>query len=164
MNTDYLKKLRRKDARVVDAAEEVIKLTARDAMLKPVFLNSEDDGMKVIHKLKSEEIGACIVVTKEKEFVGEISDEDLIRLFLVQIENEPLTEILGVGYNRELKHLKAKDLINEHKSTVYQDTPINEVVKLVYKEGFKYIPVLDKKKRVMGVVTPSSLLGLLKNK
>jgi osmoprotectant transport system ATP-binding protein len=163
MKKDYLKRLRREDARIIDAVEDVIKLTAKDAMIKPVFLNPEDAGMRIIRKLKSEKIEACIVVTKDKKFVGEISDEDLIRLFLVQIENEPLTEVLGIGYNRELKYLKAKDLINKHKSTVNLDTPINDVVKLVYKEGSEYIPVLDKNKRVRGVVTPSSLLALLKD-
>ncbi len=164
METDYLKRLRMEDARVIDAVEDLTRLTAKDAMIKPVFLDPEDGGEKIIKKLKSERIEVCIVVTKEKKFVGEISDKDLIRLFLIQVENEPLTEVLGVGYNRELKHLKAKDLINEHESTVDLDTPINEVVKLVYKEGFEYIPVLDKKGRVKGVVTPSSLLALLEDR
>lgn len=163
MRRDYLRRLRREDARIIDAVEDVVKLKAKDAMIKPVFLSPEDSGMKIIKKLKSEKIQACIVVTKEGGFVGEISEEDLIRLFLVQVENEPLTKVLGVGYNRELKYLKAKDLINRHKSTVGLDAPINEVVKLVYEEGFEYIPVLDKKKKVRGVVTPSSLLALLED-
>ena len=73
--------------------------------------------------------------------MGEISDEDLIRLFLYQVKYEPITEILNIGYKREFLYKKAEGLVNKHKSTVDLDTPINKVIELVYKEGFQYIPV-----------------------
>ena len=57
----------------------------------------------------------------------------------------------------------AKKLINKHKSTVKLNDPINKVIKLIYKEGFNYIPVLNDDKKVVGVVTPSSLINLLRN-
>ena len=103
----------------------------------------------------------CIVVTKDKKFIGEISDEDIIKLFLNQAKYEPLAKILNVGYKREFLYKTAKQLINRHKSTVSLDTPINKVIELLYKENFHYIPVLDKNKKVVGVVTPSSMIDLL---
>ncbi len=54
-------------------------------------------------------------------------------------------------------------MINKPKSTVELDTPINEVIKLVWKEGFHYIPVLYENQKVKGIVTPSSLINLLKD-
>ncbi len=78
-----------------------------------------------------------------------------------QINNEPLTKNLNIGYRRNFLFKSAKELINKHKSTVNKDTLINKVIKLIYKEGFHYIPVLDKNKKVVGVVTPSSILNLL---
>ncbi len=130
-------------------------------MIKPVFVYQDDDANKIIKKLKRENTNVCIVVTKDKRFVGEISDEDLIKLFLHQVKYEPLTKILNAGYRRGFLYKKAKELINKHKSTVNIDTPINKVIELVYKEGFHYITVLDKNKKVIGVVTPSSLIDLL---
>jgi CBS domain-containing protein len=53
-------------------------------------------------------------------------------------------------------------MINKHKSTVKINTPINKVIELIYKDGFNYIPVLDDKRRVIGVITPSSVIELLK--
>ena len=53
--------------------------------------------------------------------------------------------------------------MNVHKSTVHPDTPINRVIELVYRKGFCYIRVVDEKKKVVGVVTPSSLIKLLKD-
>ena len=96
---------------------------------------------------------------KEK-FLGEISDEDLLRVFLQQTVEEPLTKSLDIGYMKGFACKRANDLVNKHKSTAELNMPIAEVIKLVYKEGFNYIPVLDDGK-VRGVVTPSSLLDLL---
>ena len=159
----FIKKLREGDAITISETENIRKLTAKDAMIKPVFLYPDDDADRIIKKLKREDTNVCIVITKDKRFVGEISDEDIIKLFLNQIKYEPLTKVLNTGYKREFLYNKAKELINKHKSTVNLDTPINEVIGLVYKEGFHYIPVLDKNKKVIGVVTPSSIIDLLED-
>ena len=155
-----LKKFRANTSLMVSSSE-AINLIAKDAMIKPVFLYPTDDSKKIIKKLKKESTNVCIVVSKDKKFLGEISNEDLIKFFINQINNEPLTEKLNVGYRREFLFKSAKELLNKHKSTVNKDTPINKVIKLIYDEGFHYVPFLDKTKRVVGVVTPSSVLNLL---
>jgi len=156
-----------------EQSEELLELTeresikttkiARDAMIKPVWLYPDDDVGRIMKKLKREDTNVCIVVTKDREFVGEIGVEDLIKLFLHQVKYEPLVKILNIGYRREFLYEPAKKLINKHKSTVKLKDPINKVIKLIYKEGFNYIPVLDENKKVVGVVTPSSLIDLLQN-
>lgn len=158
-----MKKLRKEHSILISETEEIKKLTAKDAMIKPVFLYQDDDVNTIIKKLKKEDTNVCIVVTKNKEFVGEISDEDIIKLFLYQVKYEPLTNILNIGYRREFLYKKAKELVNKHRSTVKLDTPINKLINLICKEGFNYIPVLNKNKKVIGVVTPSSLIDLLQN-
>lgn len=156
-----IKKLREKEATMISDTEFIRYLAAKDAMIKPVFLYEDDDSRKIIKKLKKEKTNVCIVVTKDKKFIGEISDEDLIRLFLRQVKFEPLTKMMNTGYRREFIYKKAKEMINKHKSAVNIDTPINKVIELICRESFNYIPVLDKNKKVIGVVTPSSLLDLL---
>ena len=158
-----LRKFREEQSDTLFETENRSKLTAKDAMIKPVFVYTDDDAAKIIKKLKKEDTNVCVVVSKDKRFVGEISAEDLIKLFLHQVKYEPLTKILNVGYRREFLYKKAKELINKHKSAVNIDTQINKVIELVYKEGFHYIPVLDKNKKVIGVVTPSSILDLLEH-
>lgn len=136
---------------------------AKDAMVKPVFLYPEDNAEQIIKKLKREDTNVCIVVTKDRKFIGEIGVEDLMKLFLHQVKYEPLVQILNIGYRREFLYVPAKKLINKHKSTVWLQDPINKVIELIYKEGFNYIPVLDENKKVLGVVTPSSLISFLQN-
>lgn len=162
-STNPFIKIRKEEAAFISETENIRKLTAKNAMIKPVFIHQDDNADRIIKKLKKEDTNVCIVVTKDKRFVGEISDEDLIKLFLHQVRYEPLTKILNVGYKREFLYKKAKKLINKHKCTVNIDTPINKVIGLIYKEGFQYVPVLDKNKKVMGVVTPSSIIDLLEN-
>ena len=159
---DFLKDARRDSAEYLEFEEEVKKLTAKDAMIRPMLLYDTDDCKTIIKKLKREDTNVCIVVNKDKKFIGEISDNDLIKLFLQQVKFEPLVQILNIGYRREFLYKSAKDMINKHKSTVKINTPINKVIELIYKDGFNYIPVLDDKKIVIGVITPSSVIELLK--
>jgi CBS domain-containing protein len=160
---NFIKKLKKEQDIIASGTEEIKMLTAKDAMIKPAFVHKNDDADKIIKKLKREDTNVCIVVTKDKRFVGEISNEDLIKLFLHQVRCEPLAQELNIGYRREFLYKKAKEFINKHKSTVNLDTSINRVIELVYKEGFHYIPVLDKNKKVIGVITPSSILNLLEH-
>jgi predicted transcriptional regulator len=51
--------------------------------------------------------------------------------------------------------------VHKHTASVKFDAPIKKVVMLVEKEGFSYLPVLDYDDRVVGVVTPSSMINLL---
>lgn len=140
-----------------------IKKTVKEAMIKPIFLYPEDKSDKIIRKLEQEETHTCIVVDKDKKFIGEISVEDLIKYFFTQTKNEPLTKLLNMGYKTKIQHKTAKELVNKHKSTLKETDPINKAVKMIRKEGFNYIPVLNKEKKVLGVITPSSLINFLKN-
>lgn len=157
---DKFKNLREGAAHFFDQ-DGRFKLVAKDAMIKPVFLLPDDETATILKKLRREDTNACVVVNKDKQFVGEISDEDIIRLFLQQVESEPLVQELNHGYRREFLYKNAKDLVNKHKTTVELDTPINEVIKAIYTEKFSYIPVLNTKKQVVGVITPSSIIDLL---
>lgn len=138
-------------------------LFAKDAMIKPVLLYPDDEAEKILKKLKKEHINACIVVTKEKKFIGEICNNDIIKFFLQQVRYEPLVKLLNHGYRRKFLYKNAMDMANSHKFLVRKNTPINEVIKLCWKKGSEYIPVLDDKDKVVGVVTPSSLINLLKD-
>ena len=162
-STRELRKNGAKDLLGFVGGEAVDVKVAKDAMVKPVFLYPDDDVKKIMKKLKREDTNVCIVVNKDKEFVGEIGVEDLIKLFLHQVKYEPLVQILNIGYKRKFLYMSAKELINKHRSSVREYESINKVIKLIYKEGFNYIPVLNKDKKVVGVVTPSSLIDFLEN-
>ena len=156
-------RLRGEQAELLADEYAIKKLCAKDAMIKPVLLRCDDSSATVLKKLRNEHVNACIVVTKDRKFFGAIGDNDVIALFLQQVKYEPLVKTLNIGYKREFLYKSAKDLVNKNKSAVRKDTPINKVIGLMWKEGFQYIPVLDENDKVIGVVTPSSLINLLKD-
>ena len=155
--------LRKKQTEIFSNKIKVKKLFAEDAMIKPVFLHPDDDVQTILKKLRKESINNCIVISRDKKFLGEISDEDINKLFLEQVKHEPLTQNLDHGYRREFNYKSAKELMNNHKSTATLDTPINTIIELICKEGFHYIPIIDDNEQVIGVVTPSSIINLLKD-
>lgn len=127
-------------------------------------MNKDDETEIILKKSRKESIDECIVVDDKGRFFGEVDDEDIIKLFLHQAKFEPLIQILNGSYRREFLYLKTKDLVNKHKNTVKLDTPINKVIKIMYKERFNYFPVIDKDKRVLGVITPSRVINFLRDK
>ncbi|MBU0666039.1 MAG: CBS domain-containing protein [Nanoarchaeota archaeon] len=155
--------LREKQIAIFSDEIKVKRLFAKDAMMKPVFLYPDDNVKIILKKLKKESINECIVISRDKKFLGEISDEDINKLFLEQVKQEPLVKTLNTGYRREFNYKSARELMNEHKSTATLDTPINELIELICQEGFHHIPIIDDNERVIGVVTPSSIINLLKD-
>ncbi|MCK5630437.1 MAG: CBS domain-containing protein [Nanoarchaeota archaeon] len=155
--------LRKQQSELLSQKGEIQKLCAKDAMIKPVLLYPDSSTDLILKKLKKENINVCIVVSKEKKFIGEISENDIIRLFLQQVKYEPLVDILNRGYRRTFFYKTAKEMVNKHKFFARTDTPINNIIKLIWKESFKYIPILDKNNKVVGVITPSSIINLLKD-
>lgn len=131
-------------------------------MIKPILIYEDDDSEKILKKLKREDINACIVVDKDKRLIGEISDNDIIKLFLHQVKYEPLVQLLNREYRRNFLYKKAKDIVSKKKVFVRKETPINEVIEVVFKNEFQYVPVLNDNDEVVGVITLSSLINLLK--
>lgn len=159
-----LKKIREDEAELLDDVEEIPKFFAKDVMIKPVFLRKDDKTEVILDKLRKENINECIVIDEKGKFYGEINTEDIIKLFLSQVESEPLVKILNVGYRREFLYLKAKEIVNKQKNVAKTNTPINKVIELLYEENSSYLPVVDENKKVVGVVTPSSMINFLRDK
>ncbi len=156
-----LKTLRKKQAELLNQEFDIPKLFAKDAMILPTCFYEDDSIDKIISKLKEEDCDVCVVINKDKRFVGEIDDEDLVKIMAHTALKEPITQILDRGYRREINWKKAKDLAKHHKNVVSKDTPINDVLKIVYKKSYDNIIVVDKKNKIVGIITPSSLLSLL---
>jgi len=137
------------------------KLYAKDAMIRPLFFYESDPVGKVLDKLKREDQNVCIVVDRGKRFRGEIEDLDILRIMAHTALNEPITRLLDRAYNKGLAGLKAGDLARYHRNTVTEDTPINMVLKRIYRNSDNSIVVLRKDRTVAGIITQSSLLRLL---
>lgn len=88
--------LRERQTMFIESKFEHKKVTAEDVMIKPIFLYLEDNIETILEKLKSEEINYCMVVNEEKHFIGEISDEMLLKIIAHTSVNEPLVKLLDI--------------------------------------------------------------------
>jgi osmoprotectant transport system ATP-binding protein len=154
-------RLREEEAEYIEETMPHKKIKVKDAMIKPIILHQDDEIETIIKKLKNEKHNYCIVVDDNENFLGEISIEKLIKLIAHNSINEPLVKILDIGFKRKINYTTAKDHIKKHKNFVYEDNSILDVLKLIDKRNSKYIPVLNNEKKVVGLITPSSLLNLL---
>lgn len=160
---NQLKKRSLEDIKTISSMNVIDKLKAKDAIIAPVFLKEEDGALNILQKLKKEDIQTCIVVNENINFIWEISVEDIIKLFIENIKKEPLTKYLNRWYKKNIIHKTAWELCNRHNNSLKEDSNINQVIKLIYKKWFNYIPIVDEQKKVIWVVTPSSLINLLKD-
>lgn len=153
--------MREEQAEYIESKLHHKQIKAKDAMIKPIILYEDDEIEKIIKKLKSEDTNYVIVLDKNDNFIGEISIEKLIKIIAHSSLNEPLVKILDVGYHRAINYTTAKDHIIKHNNIVNENDSILKVLELIDKEGFNYIPVSNNENKIIGLITPSSLLDLL---
>lgn len=140
------------------------KTTAEDVMISPIFLYLEDTIETILTKLQSEEINYCVVVDENNHFIGEISDDMLLKIIAHASLNEPLVKILDIGYKRSINNTRAKDYVKKHKYIISQDAPLYEIMKLIDNKWLQFIPVVDQAKKVVWLITPSSILRFVLGK
>lgn len=162
-SNNILKTLRKKETELLEENPDLKKLYAKDAMIKPLSIQEDTETKEILKKLKKEDKNGCVVLSKEKKYLGEITTKEIIQLFKEQVENEPLVEDLNIGYNRTFMYKTAKQILKKEKRFVSKETPINEVIKIITAAKSEYLPVLNEAKKVVGAITPSSLIKLLMN-
>ncbi|AHB41003.1 hypothetical protein P148_SR1C00001G0196 [candidate division SR1 bacterium RAAC1_SR1_1] len=158
---DPFKPLRAKESYFMKKFADYPQITAKDIMIKPIFLYEDDDIETILGKLKAEDINYCIVVDKENKFLGEIKDEDIIKIIAHSSVNEPLVEILDIGYKRSINYTSTKDYLKKYDNIVQEDTRLFDIMKIIDKKGYHYIPVINIEKKVVGLITPSSILRFI---
>lgn len=163
LSKNSLKDLREREAIYFSKECDVEKITAKDVMKKPVILHSNDGNDKVLNKLKKENTSVCVIVDENEKYEGMINEKDIMKLFFLQVKSDPFVKLLNRGYRKSFIHKIASKMINKNSSKVTLDTPINEIIKLMNKKDYENIPVLDNNDKVLGIITPSSIINLLRN-
>jgi CBS domain-containing protein len=138
---------------------------AHQIMTKPVIsVTPETTILEAANILLQRHISGLPVITKAGKLVGIVSESDFIRRGEIgtQKKRSPwLRFILGSGreaddFVRE-NGRKVSEVMTERLITVNEETPLEEIVRLMEKNGIKRLPVVEADK-VVGIVSRTNLL------
>jgi CBS-domain-containing membrane protein len=127
-------------------------LLAKDIMHPRVSLSVKDKGDVVVNKLLVN-YPALPVVNDEREVVGIVSE----------------TEVLGaIKEHRTIHEFSAESIMGcghaEHSGvcgeplTIFMNTPIEEVVLTFYDKRVSILPVVDDKKKLIGIIARKNII------
>jgi len=123
---------------------------------------------EVIQIIDSNDIQRVCVVDRGGNFLGLISDRDLLAAFSDRhpgiwdyfVSKIPFTEA-GRRHKHLQWHLELKsagEVMNTNIVTVREDTPIDEAIRLMLERAIKRLPVVDSEGKYKGMVSRDSLL------
>lgn len=137
---------------------------AKEAMQKAIKVHPEDtiDKLKGLFK-KYKETNAFVVVDKNQKFVGEVYELDVLAPFVPEemLDEEDVIGALGFGYRKKFLAKKVKGIMKRHNFTTTPEEDLRNVAYLMYKEEIRVVPVLDKTKKVLGVIHVGDIIRSL---
>jgi len=114
---------------------------------KPFTVTFSDNTKKVIDLMVRNEIGSAIVVNNENIPVNILTKSDIIRLILHNYTDLSILEAIKV------LEKDSTDLI-----TIRESTPISECIKLFVSKNIKHLPVVDRDKKLIGIISATDIL------
>jgi CBS domain-containing protein len=154
------------------AQQEIAVETPRivaDIMRRDVLAVQPDTPVEeVIRLIDRTDVQRICVVDKEGNFLGLISDRDLLIAFSERhpgiwdyfVSKIPFTE-RGRQQKQLQEYLRAKtarEVMNTDIVTVLEDAPIDEALQLMLQKAIKRLPVVDTQGKLKGIISRDSLL------
>ncbi|MBJ7879145.1 CBS domain-containing protein [Gelidibacter salicanalis] len=123
--------------------------------VKIITLKKDDDLEKAEHLFKKHKI-RHIPVVKGDAIIGMLSYTDLLRISFADAVDDTEDEIESLVYNMfTIEQVMVKNVV-----TVTSDTSIKDVAKILAKEEFHALPIVDDGSLV-GIVTTTDLINFL---
>ena len=140
-------------------------MRARDVMMPHLICtHPEDSILEAAHLMLQNHISGLPVVDAKGNLVGIVSEGDFLRRAEIGTErHRPLWFEFLLGPGRlageyALSHgRKVAEVMSDELHTVTEDTPLDEIVRLIERHRIKRVPVLRGSKLV-GIVTRSNLM------
>ena len=131
--------------------------TAKDIMHPKLSLPQKEPGHSLVNRLLSPYPGLP-VVNDEDQVIGIVTEYDV---FDALMNNRTVHEfsaesIMGCG------HMEHEGVCNEPVS-VSQDTPVEKVLEIMYKEKMSILPVVEneRNRRLVGIIARKNLISAL---
>lgn len=152
-----------------------MKFTASDIMSSPAISVHPDDTLKeVIQLFAKHNISGAPVVNENNELVGIITERDIIdfsgQSHVVSLLDtsgwiSPHTDTKDIASLKEgfelVTSVRVKSQMSRKVYTVKQNTPGQEVARIMKKRKIDRVPVVDEEGHLLGIITRSNLVNKL---
>lgn len=129
---------------------------AKDLMIKEVFTLGESDAIALARSLMSvARIRHIPIVNGKGRFVGLVSHRDVLAASVSRLaEIDPDTQAtLDEG-------IPLSAIMRTDVTTISPDTPLTEAANILFVHKYGCLPVLDEKKKLVGILTEADFLRL----
>ncbi|HPR41803.1 MAG TPA: CBS domain-containing protein [Candidatus Methanofastidiosa archaeon] len=137
------------------------KMLAKDVMTPYKSVRPNTPIHDLLNLLNEQKTSIFIVVDEEENLIGIVRESDLIKLL-----SRPSfsTGIGGSLFNEAFVRVSdtVNDIMTRKPIFVYENQTIEEVATVMGKYKIKNLPVLDQKKRVVGIINTKQLLLLMR--
>lgn len=115
-------------------------------MTKKILTTERDSFVLAAVSKMAANVTSCIVVVKDKYPVGILTERDVSRLLM----------------NREnIENTRIENVMSFPVRTINENTPVHDVVNIMKQESIRRLLIVDKKSRLMGIVTQSDIVNAL---
>jgi CBS domain-containing protein len=151
----------------------MITMMVSDFMIQnPIILEENQDIKTLLKTMVDNKIGGVPVVNQNKELVGIITDGDVLRhlnpkgttvygffIYAYHIDAEELDTSLEYKTNVQLKSIMKKKV-----QTLNEEDSLEQALETLSKHHFKKLPVINKNKQVVGVISRGDIIRKLTEK
>lgn len=119
-----------------------------EVMTSPVLTAHQEMGVFNICSILNEtNVGCIVIVDDERKCVGIVTERDIVRL----IASRPPS-----------LHIQAKDIMTKPVITIYESQLLKDAILMMNLKGIKRLVVLDDKKMMVGIMTQTDILMVLR--
>lgn len=143
-------------------------LRVRDAMTRDVIsVGKYDDISQVVMTLAENNISGLPVVDRENRVVGIISEADVVSM-VGSTRAHTFKDLVRYALGHHLPERKrghmVGDIMNAPAVTVSPDIEISEAVRLMDERRIRRLPVVDKRQRLIGMLSRSDIVKTIRAK
>lgn len=120
-----------------------------------ITIDAEQSMQQAIYLLKDNHIN-LLPVMESGQLAGIISDRDLKKASPSDASTLDVHEMLYL-----IARIKIKDIMTRNPHTVTQDFTVEEAASILLENRISGLPVLDEKRRLIGIITRSDIFRLL---
>jgi CBS domain-containing protein len=152
--------------------EAILNKAVKEFMTKKVIAVDENESIKDLFKLMDKHgILGVPVVDKEKHVVGIVTEGDLLTHFTTLKTPSSINLLGGIVYLDDIsdfnKHLKehcaerVNELMTKPVVTLRESATLQDAINTMAKEKLNRLPVVDGKKKLVGIVTRTDIVHQL---